>query len=59
MLVLTRKIGQEIIINGNIRIVVVDISDNGVRVKIGIEAPRDVTILRDEIVPAGEFGSKQ
>jgi carbon storage regulator len=47
MLVLTRKIGEAIIINDNIRISIVDIG-NG-RVKIGVEAPGNVNIDREEI----------
>jgi carbon storage regulator len=47
MLVLTRKPGEQIIIQGNIRISVVNIG-NG-RVKLGIDAPADVTIDREEI----------
>ncbi len=47
MLVLTRKIGQRFLIGDNIRITILD-GQNG-RIKIGIEAPRDVTILREEL----------
>ncbi len=47
MLVLTRKVGEEIVIGNNIRITVVEVGPG--RVKIGIAAPRDVKIDRDEI----------
>jgi carbon storage regulator CsrA len=47
MLVLTRKIGQEIVIGGDIRIKVVAI--DGGRVLIGIVAPEDVIVDRQEI----------
>ena len=47
MLVLTRKVGEEIVIDGRIRISVVDIVSG--RVKIGIVAPRTVSIDRAEI----------
>jgi carbon storage regulator len=47
MLVLTRKTGQQIIIDGNIRITVTSCGDG--RVKLGIEAPRDVRVDRAEI----------
>jgi len=47
MLVLTRKPGEQIVIAGNIRVSVVSIGQG--RVKIGIEAPLDVTIDRQEI----------
>lgn len=47
MLVLTRKIGEEIIIGGGITIRVASIQ--GSRVKIGIDAPANVLIQRSEI----------
>lgn len=47
MLVLTRKLGESIIIEGNIKITVVDI--NKQQIKLGIDAPKNVTINREEI----------
>lgn len=47
MLVLSRRIGEEIIINDTIRVTVVAVK--GDRVRLGIEAPRDVTVDRAEI----------
>lgn len=47
MLVLTRKIDQSIMIGDHIRVVVVDI--RGDQVKLGIDAPRDVMVHRQEI----------
>ena len=47
MLALTRKVGEIIIINDNIEIIVVDVK--GDHVKIGINAPKEVKILRKEI----------
>jgi len=47
MLVLTRKTGQIITIGDDIRIKIVDVG-NGV-VKIGIDAPRDLPIYREEL----------
>ena len=49
MLVLSRKIGQEITIGSDVRVVVHRISGN--RVTVGIEAPREVSILRGELKP--------
>jgi len=46
MLVLTRKIGQEIVIDGDIRITVTAIK--GSQVRIGITAPSEVRINRAE-----------
>jgi carbon storage regulator len=48
MLILGRKVGDSIIIGDNIKVVVLANDRGGVR--IGIEAPSDVTILRGEIV---------
>ncbi len=48
MLILSRKAGDAIVIDGGIRIVVVQCDRGGVR--IGIEAPADTTILRAELV---------
>ena len=47
MLVLTRKTGEKIRIGDDIWVSVLEISKSGVR--IGIEAPRNVEILRDEV----------
>ena len=47
MLVLSRKAGQELVINGNIRITVNRISGN--RVTLGISAPKNVRVVRGEL----------
>ncbi|MFM7316603.1 MAG: carbon storage regulator CsrA [Isosphaeraceae bacterium] len=47
MLVLSRKIGDSIQIGNNITLTVVKVDRNQVR--LGITAPRDVQILRDEL----------
>lgn len=47
MLVLTRKVDQSIMIGDHIRIVVVDV--RGDQVKIGIDAPRQVMVHRHEV----------
>lgn len=47
MLILTRKLGESIIIEGNIKITVVDINKR--QIKLGIDAPKNVTINREEI----------
>ncbi len=47
MLVLTRKKDQSIIINENIEITILDVQ--GDQVKVGINAPRDVSIHRKEV----------
>ncbi len=47
MLVLTRKLGERILIDGGIEITVVEIDRN--KVRIGIEAPKDIVILREGV----------
>jgi len=47
MLVLTRKVGEEITVGDHIRITVVAI--NGDKVRIGINAPKEITVDRQEI----------
>jgi len=46
MLILSRKLNEEILIGGNIRVKVVRLEGNVV--KIGIEAPKDVNIVRPD-----------
>lgn len=48
MLVLGRKVGDEIVIGDNIRLVVVSIRGNQVR--LGFDAPREVAVRRREII---------
>ena len=48
MLLLTRKIGESIIIDGGIKITIADIQSNQIR--IGIDAPKEVKVYREEIV---------
>jgi carbon storage regulator len=48
MLVISRKTDETFIINDNITIHILEI--NGDKVKIGIEAPKDVKIMRSEIL---------
>ena len=49
MLILTRKNGEEILIGENIRLVVMKIEGN--RIKLGLDAPQDVPIRRGELNP--------
>ncbi len=47
MLVLSRKVGEKIVIGDNITVVVQRVSGN--RISLGIEAPADVRIVRGEL----------
>ncbi|MDA0659194.1 MAG: carbon storage regulator [Planctomycetota bacterium] len=53
MLVLSRKVGQEVIIAGTIKVTISRIS--GSRVAIGVDAPDSMRIVRGELAP---FDSK-
>ena len=48
MLVLSRKAGEAIVLAGNIKIQVLGIEHD--RVKLGVEAPPDVLVLRSELL---------
>lgn len=48
MLVLSRKVGERILLGDDIRITVVRVSGGGVR--LGIEAPSDVAVVREEVL---------
>lgn len=47
MLALTRKKGESLIIDGQIEIKILEVQ--GDKVKIGIEAPKEVTVYREEV----------
>lgn len=57
MLVLSRKPDEQILIAGDIRIMVVDVRGN--RVKLGIEAPPHVNIMRTELIEGSHGSSDQ
>ena len=47
MLLLSRRVGERLTINENIEIILMKIDKNHVR--LGIEAPKDIRIIRNEI----------
>lgn len=50
MLVLSRRIGEEILVGDDVRIRVLDV--NGSRVRIGVDAPKEVPVHRAELMSA-------
>jgi carbon storage regulator len=48
MLVLSRKVGERILVGDQIRITVVRLTNGGVR--LGIEAPEGTTVVREELI---------
>ena len=59
MLVLTRRAGEALHIDGDIKVTIVKISGN--RVRVGIEAPQDVRVVRSELAEFHElsFGEEE
>lgn len=47
MLILTRKIGEKLLIGDNVEITV--LNTRGGQVKLGVNAPKDVSVHREEI----------
>jgi carbon storage regulator len=56
MLVLSRKVGEEILIGDSIRVRVLEVS--GSRVKLGFVAPQDVRLQRTELVERSELAER-
>jgi len=48
MLILTRRVAESLVIGDNVTVTVLDVK--GGRVRIGVNAPRDVAVNREEIV---------
>ena len=57
MLILTRKEGESLIIDGDIEVTILEV--NGGAVKIGIEAPQEVAIWREEVIKRVEARAGQ
>ncbi len=57
MLVLSRKVGEQICIGDDIVLTVLEVQ--GQRIKLGISAPRSCRVLRGELAPSGEKLSAQ
>lgn len=57
MLILTRNIGESIIINNNIKLTVLGLTRNTVRV--GIDAPQNISVNREEIQQKINSGEKK
>ena len=47
MLILTRRIGEKIIIGENVTVAILGVK--GQQIRIGIDAPRDITVHREEV----------
>ncbi|MBE6852063.1 MAG: carbon storage regulator CsrA [Ruminococcus sp.] len=56
MLILSRKAGETICINDDIEIKIIEVS--GDKVRLGIEAPKDVKVLRSELRQTMESNMK-
>ncbi len=52
MLVIRRKTGESIRIGADVEVEIIECAPN--RVKLGIKAPREVTVMRSEVLMTGE-----
>jgi len=57
MLVLSRKLNETIVIGDNIRVTLLGI--DGDKIKLGVDAPRDVKVFREELLEATKATNKQ
>jgi carbon storage regulator len=57
MLILTRKVDQTIVIQGNILVTVLRVERD--RVKLGISAPEEITVLREELLQRDAVNNRQ
>ena len=48
MLILTRRLGEALLIGDNVRVKVLSV--RGTQVRLGIEAPRTIQVTRDEVL---------
>ena len=57
MLVLSRKLNETIVIGENIRVTLLGI--DGDKIKLGVDAPRDIKVFREELLEATKSTNKQ
>jgi carbon storage regulator len=55
MLILTRRVGETIVIGEEVTVTVLRVKGNQVR--LGIDAPRTVSVQREEVFERSEFGN--
>ena len=56
MLILTRRVAESLVIGDNVTVTVLDVK--GGRVRIGVNAPRDVAVNREEIFEKTRMGQQ-
>ncbi|MCL2151615.1 MAG: carbon storage regulator CsrA [Oscillospiraceae bacterium] len=57
MLVLSRKLNETIVIGDNIRVTLLGIE--GDKIKLGVDAPKDIKVFREELLEATKSTNKQ
>ena len=57
MLVLSRKLNETILIGDNIRVTLLGI--DGDKIKVGVDAPRDIKVFREELLEATKSTNQQ
>ena len=56
MLVLSRKLNETILIGDNVRVTLLGI--DGDKIKLGVDAPRDIKVFREELIEATKNTNK-
>ena len=56
MLVISRRLGESILLGNDVEIQIVEMTQS--RVKIGIKAPRELTVLRKEVLEASRHNEE-
>lgn len=56
MLILTRKVGQSLIIGDNIEVKILSV--DGDNISIGLNAPKDISIVRKELIEISDENRK-
>ena len=57
MLVLSLKLNETIVIGDNIRVTLLGI--DGDKIKVGVDAPRDIRVFREELIEATKSTNKE
>lgn len=57
MLVLSRKLGEKIVIGADREIVLTVVHIDKGKIRLGIEAPRNIDIMREELLPKPKEGA--
>lgn len=57
MLILTRRVGETVVIGNHIKVTVLEVK--GSQTRLGIDAPSDIQILREELLERDQHAARQ